>query len=38
MMNEGQVGNEFGETKGYGMQVDEQETGVNVSSVERTRE
>lgn len=33
MVNEGQVGDEFGETKGYGMEVNEQQSGVNVSSV-----
>lgn len=31
-MNERQIGNKFGETKGYGMEVNEQQSGVNVSS------
>lgn len=33
MADEGQIGNEFGETMGYGMEVNEQSSGVNVSIV-----
>lgn len=38
MVNEGQIRNKFGETKSYEMEVNEQQNGVNVSSVGQCEE
>ena len=38
MVNEGQIGNEFGKAKDYGMEMKEQQSGVNVSSVGQSEE